>query len=291
MVSMSAALNDEVRLGQHIASFAEDASAQLDLLAPTFRTALASECQGLFIADRTPPEAFIAGLAERGCDVESAIETGQFVLLTSEETYLQGGYFDAERQLGMWDDTIAAAHRAGFAGVFASGEVTWLDRVVPGVDRWLEYEFRVNLIEERDFVGLACLYRENGLPKWAEAELVKTHPLIHRDGQVRASGTFVADEARIADVPLLEDMEPSADRVPCAMLAVLLSAYADGELHPRRRAEIAAHIEQCPKCAEAAQRHRQLKSALSGLRVPRAAPESFWEEVSRQWAEDRPDEG
>ena len=287
---MNAALRDEARLGQHIASFADDAAAQFDLLAPMFRAALAHNCQAVFIADCTPPATFVEALAQRDCDIEPALKTGQFSLLTSEETYIRSGYFDPERQLAIWAEAIADARKAGFAGLCGSGETTWLGRAVPGVDRWLEYELRVNLLEERDFAGLVCLYRESALPEWAEAELIKSHPLIHRNGQLTASDTFVADEARIVDVPLLEDMEPPADRVPCAMLTALLSAYADGELDPRRRAEIARHLEQCPKCAEAAQGHRQLKQALSQLRVSRAAPEGFWEEVSRHFPR-KPDEG
>ncbi len=288
---MNAAVEEGPRLGQHIAAFAQDANAQLDLLAPAFRAALSGECQGLFIADQTPPDAFVAGLAKRGCDIEPAMKTGQFLLVTTDEAHIRGRHFDPERQLAFWDEAAAAAHRAGFAGLFASGEVTWLARAVSGVDRWLEYEFRVNFIEQRDSVGFVCLYRERSLPGWVEAELIKSHPLIHRNGQLRASDTFVADETRIADVPLLEDMEPPADRVPCAMLAPLLSAYADGELHPRRRTEIARHLEQCPKCAGAVQAHRQLKDTLSRLRTPAAAPEGFWDEVCRRFADEQPDEG
>lgn len=289
-MSMDAVLKDEARLGQHIASFAADASAQLDLLAPMFRAALAHNCRAVFIADSTPPATVVEGLAQRGCDIEPALETGQFSLLTSEETYALGGYFDPERQLTMWAEAIADARKAGFAGICGSGETTWLSRGVPGVDRWLEYELRVNLLEERDFVGLVCLYREGALPERAEAELTKSHPLIHRNGQLTPSGAFAAGAQHVADVPLLEDMEPPADRLPCAMLAMLLSADADGELHRRRHAEIAAHLEQCPGCAEAAAGNRQLKQALSQLRAPKAAPEGFWEEVSRHFTR-KPDEG
>jgi len=289
-MSMDAALTDGARLGQHIASFAADADAQLDLLAPTFHAALAQDCRAVLVVDSTPPATFVEGLAQRGCDVEPALKTGQFSLLTSEETYIRGGYFDPERQLAMWAEAIADARKAGFTGLCASGETTWLGRAVPGVDRWLEYELRVNLLEELDFAGLVCLYREGALPEWAEAELTKSHPLIHRNGQLLPSDAFVAGTEHLADVPLLEDLEPPADQLRCETLALLLSADADSELHPRRRAEIAVHLEQCPTCAEVAAGNRRLKQALSRLRAPEAPPEGFWEEVSRRFARD-PDEG
>lgn len=287
---MNAETNADARLGQHIASFAANAGPQFDLLAPTFSSALSQDCRGLFIADRTPPDAFAKGLADRGCDIEPALKTGQFVLLTADETYIKGGYFDPDRQLALWEEAMASARKDGFAGLVASGEITWLDRGAPGVDRWLEYEYLMNLIEERDVVGLVCLYREGSLPEWAEAELLNNHPFVHRNGKVEANESFQAGEEGLADVPLMEDMEPPADRVPCALLAPLLSAYADRELHPRRRAELAGHLECCPKCAAAARGHTQLKGALAGLHTSATTPEGFWDEVRRQWATDRPEQ-
>jgi hypothetical protein len=253
------------------------------LLAEAFGAALSQECRCLLIADQTPPRSFVKALGERGCDIASALETGQFVLLTADETYLQGGLFEPDRQLALWDDAIGAARKDGFAGLCASGEVTWFPRGVRGADRWLEYEYRLNFIEDRDFAGIICLYgARGGLPDSVETELIRSHPLLHVEGEMEVSKAYVGDGKRVADVPLAEELEPPADQLPCALLAELLSADADDELQPRRRDEIARHLANCPRCARAAARHADLKKALSGLRVGSDAPEGFWDRARRQ---------
>ena len=62
----------------------------------------------------------------------------------------------------------------------------------------------------------------------------------------------------------------------------LLSAYADGELPEDRRAEIARHLEACPRCQGTVRAFAALFGKVGALDAPaldRAAKEGLWERV------------
>lgn len=274
-----ATLEDEARLGRHIVSVAEDASAQLDLLAPIFRAGLGSECQCLFIADRTPPQTLEASLGQRGCDIAGYLETGQFVIETSDQLYLRGGCFEPDRVLAAFAEATAAAGKSGFRGLCVSGELNWLCRGMPGSERVLEYEFRVNYLDGADSATLVCLYDGRTLPGWIGRELDKIHPLVHRDGQVAPSADFVTDAVYAAQLPLAQELEPPADSLSCEWLAELVSAHADGELMARRARELAVHAADCPTCRAWTAAVGRLKRGMHTLQTEAPVPDGFWEVV------------
>jgi hypothetical protein len=279
---------EEARLGQHIVSLAASAGEQFDLLALAFNAALALNCQCLFIADRTPPRAFSEAMARRGCDIAEPLASGQFRVVGVDGTYRCGGRFDPDRTLDRLRQLIASARESGRPGVCASGEVTWIHRGVPGVDRWLEYEYRLNELEGLASAAIICLYETTALSEGLAGELKKVHPLVHENGAVKANHAFAADPTHAADVPLVEELEPPADQLPCALLTELLSAYVDGQLAPRRREEVSRHVGACVQCARRLEFYRTVKSRLVSMRTPSDVGPEFWAAVRRRLA-DPPD--
>jgi hypothetical protein len=271
---------DGAHLGHHVVSIAADANEQLDLVARVFAAGLSSECACLYIADRTAPRAVIAGLQRRGCEVEGRLESGQLTLTTADDVYLPDGYFDPDRMLARVADAIDDARNAGFRGLCATGELSWLGRRVPGSDRLLEYEFRLNSVEGLESAAVVCLYEPSSLVEQMDHELEKMHPFVHQDGEFRPSATHVADPDYLTHVPLVEELEPAADSLPCTWLAELISADADRAVLERRRAEIARHVATCRLCGVWVEEVRGLKRGARALRRAAPVPDGFWQTVS-----------
>jgi hypothetical protein len=158
-------------------------------------------------------------------------------------------------------------------------------RGVPGTDRWVEYEYRLNEMEGLSSADIICLYDARSLPGWLGEELKKVHPLVHANGSVVENQAFATGPAQAADVPLVEELEPPADRLPCARLAELLSAYTDGQLAPARRRQVAKHLRACGSCRERLASYRAVKSTLSSLCRPGVVAPGFWETVRTRLAE------
>ncbi|MGQ9732492.1 MAG: MEDS domain-containing protein [Candidatus Zipacnadales bacterium] len=250
-------------LGQHIVSVSDRFDLQMDLLAKAYDDSLGAGHRCFFLGDRTQPAAFVAAMANRGRDIGEAVESGQFRVLTAQETYLRGDYFDADRMLDFLDETVSSSAAEGFAGCCIAGEATWLSRGVPGVDRLLEYEYRVNSLPTRSLATFVCLYEAHSLPAWMGPELLRIHPTIHLGDSVSASRTYVEKNLSPAEIPLAEELEPPADGLPCTQIAELISAYVDGELAKRRREEIANHLRCCDDCQALLDSFHRLKVALA----------------------------
>ncbi len=275
------------QLGQHIVSIADDPSTQLDLLALAFHTALSHDCQCVYAADRLSGRDLVNMLAARGCDLSRALETGQFRSFTWEEVYAPSGRFDPEWLIAELHDAIEAARANGFAGLCAAGEAGWLWRErVPGADRILEYEHRVNLLDNAHYAAVICLYDAGLVRGWLEAELLKSHPLVHKGNQIQASPLFVSDHGSPADVPLVEELEPPADELPCEMLSELISAYADRELLGRRADELVRHLATCDRCVKALAGHLDVKRTLASTRRPATVPPALWRRVQQRLDDD-----
>jgi len=65
----------------------------------------------------------------------------------------------------------------------------------------------------------------------------------------------------------------------CTRVMQLISAYADGELEPRRRAEVEQHLRTCPKCASALENILRLKSAMGRESLHHRAPTALHDKV------------
>ncbi len=270
-----AAADSEARLGQHIYSVAEHAGSQFDLVAPMFRGGLESDCQCLYVTDRTPPRALVAGLRQRGCDIEDAIESGRFVLATADEIYVPDGRFHPNRMLDTVAGAVSRALQAGFRGWCGAGELSWLSRRLPGTERVLEYEFGLNHVSGLDHAAMVCLYDGGSLAPSVARELESIHPLAHRDGTVVASQAYDGDPSRGAELPLLEDLEPAADTLPCGLLAELISAASDSELLARRSEELDRHTATCDVCSAWVAAVRDLKQGMGALRVAVPVPDDL----------------
>jgi hypothetical protein len=151
-------------------------SRHLSALAVTLRAKLLRNYRCLYL--NTPP--MVAGirsyLAAAGADVEEEIARGSLVL-SAEQRHLVDGSFDVERLIGTLSDTLAQALRDGYAGLWATGDMSW--EMGPGKDfaKLLDYEWRLEefLREHPEMSGI-CQYHAETLPR----EVLRHGLVAHR---------------------------------------------------------------------------------------------------------------
>jgi hypothetical protein len=66
------------------------------------------------------------GLRTAGIDVEAEEARGALLLLTKHDGHLSGGYFDPDKMITMLHAAVKDALDAGFAGLCAAGDMSWL---------------------------------------------------------------------------------------------------------------------------------------------------------------------
>jgi hypothetical protein len=125
-------------------------------------------------------EPMVAGmksyLAAAGVDVARVIDKTSLVL-SSEQGHLTGGRFDVDRMLSSLEDAFDQARNDGYAGLWATGDMTWELGPEKDFSRLLDYEWRLEEFFRTHLqMGGICQYHADTLPP----EAVRQGLLAHR---------------------------------------------------------------------------------------------------------------
>ena len=144
----------------------------------------------LYVCCEHSPDEFRAGLKEAGIDVEAEEARGALLLLTKHDGHLKGGSFDPDKMISMLHVAVKDALDAGFSGLCAAGDMSWLLDEASGSERIAEYEARLNeFYPSHRALGL-CLYNRDKLPSSTLDHGLATHPHVRVAGNVLLDNPF-----------------------------------------------------------------------------------------------------
>jgi hypothetical protein len=181
------AAQDEIsrlRAGDHLCCIYRDRSEQMGIVVPYLIHGLQNNEKCLYIIDESTREDVFHAFGEAGVDLKTYSASGQFVLLTKEESYLKGGSFDPDRMIVTLKQAEADAIKEGYAGLRVTGEMTWIFTQIPGVEKLIEYESKLNLFFPNSrSIGL-CQYHEARFEPNILIDVIHTHPEVVIYGEV-----------------------------------------------------------------------------------------------------------
>ncbi|MFQ6143115.1 MEDS domain-containing protein [Streptomyces seoulensis] len=191
-------LVEEADQGDHLClAFADDAEQR--------RVATAYVLGGLergervmYFADGRAPEQVLGWLREAGADPAPALERGQLVVTTADDSYLAVGPFDPDAMVATLHREVADSLAAGYTGFRVSGEMGWALRDVPGADRLGEYETKVNEVFAGGPASAICQYDARRFDADALAAFDGRHPgavapePLYSSGLLRLAPSFRA---------------------------------------------------------------------------------------------------
>jgi hypothetical protein len=172
------------------------------VLVPFLREALMAGDKCICVLD-DPCTERVTGALEAELDLLSTMTSGQFELLESEATYLEGGCFSLDEMFAFWDRGIGGAVTVdGFDFVRACGEMTWALRDSPGVEQLLTYEARLNHFLPRYPQVILCMY---DLERFSDGtlllDLLRTHPFVLLSGQLLENPWYMAPDEFLSGRP------------------------------------------------------------------------------------------
>jgi hypothetical protein len=183
--------------GDHVCTLYSTREEQLAAAVAYIRAGLGRGERCLYVCCEHTPDEFREGLREAGIDVDAEQARGALILLTRHDGHLKGGFFDPDKMINMLYAAVKDAIDAGFAGLCAAGDMSWLLDQAPGSERIAEYEARLNdFYPSSRALGL-CLYNRNRLPPETLDHGLATHPHVRLDGNILLDNPFyeVPDEA------------------------------------------------------------------------------------------------
>jgi hypothetical protein len=179
-LTLSSQLSDRLKTlpqGHHLCLFYEHRAEQIAIVVEYLLHGLRRGEQCLFVSEaRNLAEVHecLGGLI----DTHTESARGALQLLTESDTYLQGGCFDAERMIAMLNTAVQQAIRAGFRGLRAVGDMSWMLGAAPGSDQAILYEAMITpFLARSPAVGL-CLYDRTRLESSVLEGALHTHPHV-----------------------------------------------------------------------------------------------------------------
>jgi hypothetical protein len=113
----------------------------------------------------------------------SQAHRNHFVAASAVDTYCPDGHFVPDRMLERLRD-MYALHPAGCAGARVTGEMTWALRGIPGSDRLIEYEGRINDLSQTYPTTVLCQYDMRKFDGATIFDLLAVHPIMVVHGQI-----------------------------------------------------------------------------------------------------------
>ena len=181
--------------GSHVCQFYDTKDDQLAMLVPYFKQGLErNEACAWLVGDLTVEEARQA-LSQAVPNLDEFMATGQMQIVHYSEFYSDpNGTVRAPEQLSYQFASMGtAALESGFAGLRASGSVSWV-KDAENMSRFMSYESKVNLAIQNSRIMAVCTYPAEA------AALCACRELIHNHGNIFVKrGEWVHDKSRDAE--------------------------------------------------------------------------------------------
>jgi hypothetical protein len=153
-------------------------SLQLPALARVVNGKLHDNYRCLYLNTRPMVAGMLSYLAATGVDVTHETARGSLVLV-SEQQHLVNGSFDVQRMMGTLETALDQALTDGYAGLLATGDMSWEMGPEKNFSKLLDYEWQLEeFFQTHPQLGGICQYRADALPREAIRQGLIAHPTI-----------------------------------------------------------------------------------------------------------------
>lgn len=127
--------------------------------------------------------AMVAGMRSRlvatGLDLPKFLERGDLIL-SSDQGHLVNGKFDVEGMIALLSEAVRQALTDGYAGLWATGDMTWEFGSEKNLEKLLEYERRLeDLMRKNPGLSGICQYHRDTLPPRAVTAALQSHRMLY----------------------------------------------------------------------------------------------------------------
>lgn len=188
-------------------------SRHLPALAATLGEKLRRNYRCLYLNSKPMVAGIRSYLAAAGVDVECELRRGSLVL-SADQNHLVNERFDADRMLATLAETLRQSLEDGYAGLWATGDMTWELGPNPEYSKLLNYEQRLeDFFREHPEISGICQYHAGTLPREIMRQGLLVHPSIFVNETLSLLNAHYHAPARMKDgAPPNSDMDAALAR-------------------------------------------------------------------------------
>ena len=147
-----------------------------------------------YFADEMSPEQVKTWLNEMGVEIPPEDKKDSFSVTSTADTYYPDGTFKPESMLDNLKIFYKGAKDEGYLASRVSGEMSWTIKGIPGSDRLMEYESKVNDLLAEYPVTAICQYDVNKFDGSTIFLCLKVHPHMIVHGQIVKNPYYMKSE-------------------------------------------------------------------------------------------------
>jgi len=188
--------------GCHMCYIYNDEEERQEVMARYIESGLAEDEYVFYLVDNMTPEAMRSHLLEKGIQLPPDADERRFKIFQATEGYCPEGVFSPDTMLHKLGDIYQRSIAGGFAGCRGMGEMTWALRDIPGSERLIEYEARINQVVRTNPLNAICQYNANLFDGATIFKVLNVHPMMVVRGQVVKNPYYMPPEAYLASQSL-----------------------------------------------------------------------------------------
>jgi hypothetical protein len=170
--------------GTHICYLYNDDDERRRIMSLFARHALLEGERLDYVADVPDRADFPRVLAELGLLRPPHDLSGHVELATTRDGYFPEGAFDPDATLARIREHYREAMASGLSGARITGEMAWALRGVPGSERLVEFESRINELVRETPSTVMCQYDLREFDGATMFEVMSVHPVMVVGGQI-----------------------------------------------------------------------------------------------------------
>jgi len=170
--------------GLHICLIYNDEEERKEIVQNFTQSGLDSFEKVAYFADQPEPLDATEWLKQYDVRISDDLNPEQLLLATATDTYTPDGTFNPDEMLSKLVGIYHSAKDGGFHGCRGSGEMSWVLKEMPGAERLLEYESRINNVIIDHPLIVMCQYDATRFNGATILGVLKVHPYIIVKGMV-----------------------------------------------------------------------------------------------------------
>jgi len=166
-----------LQAGDHLCCLYASEDEHRALLSPFMRQGLERHEKVLYIVDDHTAGQILAYLDADGVEVAPYLQRGQLTILSSDKAYMSAGRFEPERMIALLRSETERAVAERYKALRVTGEMSWALKGLPGSDRMVEYEAKLNTFFPGSQCLAICQFDRRRFDPHVLLEVLETHPL------------------------------------------------------------------------------------------------------------------
>ncbi|WP_043391117.1 MEDS domain-containing protein [Archangium violaceum] len=175
----------------HIAAFFRSREEEYEVLRSYIREGIDAGEKAIHICDPHLKHDHLQHLEQMGVPTDDCMRTGQLEVMGWNDAYLKEGRFDGDSMMALLEEAVMTSRAEGFSRVRMMGHMEWALEEQPGVERFIDYEFRVNHLLNQLRQPAICVYDLNRFSGSAVMDVLRAHPYALVDGVVHENPYYV----------------------------------------------------------------------------------------------------